>query len=236
MSNTEIKVLVVEDHTLFAQGTASLLSSVPGITVAGIASTAGDCLQQIKDTYPHIVLLDINLPDSCGVNAIGKIKKEKPDINIIMLTGQNPEGYVNSSLAQGALGFLLKDCSKDEMVAAIRKVAMGETYFSHSMSHYLKSAITNQKEEFVITDSDSDSSPAQTDLRDDYIASLTARESEVLELIAEGLCNREMAQRLQITTRTVEYHVANIMEKLGAKSRLEAVVIYMNNANRQETV
>ena len=211
MSNTEIKVLVVDDHTLFAQGTASLLSSVPGITVAGIASTADDCLQQIKDTYPHIVLLDINLPDSCGVNAIGKIKKEKPDINIIMLTGQNPEGYVNSSLAQGALGFLLKDCSKDEMVAAIRKVAMGETYFSQSMSSYLKSALLHT---------------SQPDPQDNKVASLTSREAEIFELILEGSRNKEIAESLGITKRTVDYHVGNILSKLEAKSRLEVVLKY----------
>ena len=126
MNNPIIKVLVVDDHTLFAEGTASLLSSEPDITVVGIAPNAADCLRLVKSACPHTVLLDINLPDSCGVDIIGKIKKEIPDTAVIMLTGQSPQGYVNSSLAKGALGFLLKDCSKDEMVMAIRKAARGE--------------------------------------------------------------------------------------------------------------
>ena len=112
MNNPIIKVLVVDDHTLFAEGTASLLSSEPDITVVGIAPNAADCLRLVKSACPHTVLLDINLPDSCGVDIIGKIKKEIPDTAVIMLTGQSPQGYVNSSLAKGALGFLLKEIGR----------------------------------------------------------------------------------------------------------------------------
>ena len=143
-----------------------------------------------------------------------------------MLTGQSPEGYVNASLAQGALGFLLKDCSKDEMVTAIRKAAKGETYFSHGMSSYLKSAIIHQKEELSISDSAPTGSPSETDLRDDYITSLTSRESEILELVAEGLRNKEIAESLGITKRTVDYHIGNILSKLEVKSRLEVILKY----------
>jgi len=210
-----IKVLVVDDHTLFTEGTVSLLSSERDVDVVGIAPSADECLRVVQHTCPHTVLLDINLPDACGVNIIGKIKEAAPDTGIIMLTGQNPEGYVNASLAQGALGFLLKDCTKDEMVTAIRKAAKGENYFSKSMLPYMK-----------------EGSFSQTAFQGSKISSLTSRELEVLELIGVGLKNREVANRLSIKTRTVEYHVGNITEKLGVKSRLEAVLVTIKNVKR----
>lgn len=224
MNDSKIKVLVVDDHTLFAEGTASLLSSEPDIAVAGIAASAEECLQLVRSILPHTVLLDINLPDSCGVNIIGKIKRETPDTGIIMLTGQSPEGYINASLNQGASGFLLKDCSKGEMVAAIRKAARGESYFSQSLSPYLKSAIIQKKDPSNVPNH----SFTQTDPRENYVSSLTSRELEILELIAEGLRNKEIAECLGITKRTIDYHVGNILSKLEVKSRMEAVLLYRN--------
>jgi two-component system nitrate/nitrite response regulator NarL len=229
MDTPAIKVLIVDDHNLFAEGTAALLSSEPDIAVAGVASTAEDCLSLVKRIHPNAVLLDINLPDSCGVNLIGKIKKEVPECGIIMLTGQSPEGYIDASLVQGALGFLLKDCSKEEMVTAIRKAAKGERYFSHSLSPYLKSVTIYEKKYQDISDFNPDIGPSQTGQRDGHFSVLTPRESEVLQLIAKGFRNREIAERLGIANRTVEYHIANIMTKLNAKSRLEAVLRYNHN-------
>ncbi|CDX02104.1 Oxygen regulatory protein NreC [bioreactor metagenome] len=206
-----IKVLVVDDHKLFALGVLALLSSEPDIVVTDVASNAEECLRMAEIVSPHTVLLDINLPDSCGVDMISKIKQIDPDIGIVMLTGLSPLGHIDASLAQGASGFLLKDCTKEEMITAIRKAAKGEGYFSQSMAPYLK-------EELVRT--------PQQDPHDDKVASLTLRELEVFNLVVTGLRSKEIAEKLEITKRTVDFHIGNILLKLEAKSRLEIVLNY----------
>lgn len=232
MDNSAIKVLVVDDHTLFAEGTVSLLSYEPNIAVVGIAPSAAECLRVAKQACPHTILLDINLPDACGVNMIGKIKEAVPNAGIIMLTGQSPEGYVNASLAHGALGFLLKDCTRNEMVTAIKKAARGESYFPQSLLPYMNEAKIDKENDLDQSGSKSEPIFSQTEFQGREISSLTLRELEVLELIGEGLKNREVAKRLSIKTRTVEYHVGNITEKLGVKSRLEAVLMTINKFKR----
>ncbi|TWH55975.1 LuxR family two component transcriptional regulator [Desulfitobacterium sp. LBE] len=206
-----IKVLVVDDHKLFAQGVVSLLSSEPDIVVTDVASSAEEGLRLVRSALPHTVLLDINLPDSCGVDIIAKIKQIDPDIGIVMLTGLSPLGHIDASLAQGASGFLLKDCTKEEMITAIRKAAKGEGYFSQSMAPYLK-------EELVRT--------PQQDSHDDKMASLTLREVEIFNLVVTGLRSKEIAENLRITKRTVDFHIGNILLKLEAKSRMEIVLNY----------
>ncbi|SHI24180.1 response regulator [Desulfosporosinus lacus] len=212
-----IRVVVVDDHTLFAEGTVSLLSSEPYISVVGTAKNGRDCLRLVKVEDPDVVLLDINLPDFSGTDLIEKIKEIASNVKIIMLTGQSPEGYVNASLKKGASGFLLKDCSKREMTAAIFQVSncSGQYYFSQNMAPYLRSVIVGEE---VRTDSmESKKAPGTF---------LTPKEQEIIELIAQGLRNREIAAALEIKNRTVDFHVSNILSKLGAKSRLEAVLIY----------
>lgn len=212
-----IRVVVVDDHTLFAEGTVSLLSSESSISVVGTAKNGSDCLKLVETNHPDVVLLDINLPDFSGTDLIEKIKGIAPQVKIIMLTGQSPEGYVNASLNKGANGFLLKDCTKSEMTAAILQVSRssGQYYFSQNMAPYLRSVIVGEE------------------LRTNAVGAkkisatlLTPKEQEIIELIARGLRNKEIAAALEIKNRTVDFHVGNILSKLGAKSRLEAVLIY----------
>ncbi|AFM00962.1 response regulator containing a CheY-like receiver domain and an HTH DNA-binding domain [Desulfitobacterium dehalogenans ATCC 51507] len=207
-----IKVLVVDDHKLFAQGVVSLLSSEPDIVVTDVASSAEEGLRLVRDVPPHTVLLDINLPDSCGVDIISKIRQIDPGIGIVMLTGLSPLGHIDASLAQGASGFLLKNCTKEEMVTAIRKAAKGEGYFSQSLVPYLKGELV--------------SSSHQDSHCDGKMASLTDRELEVFNLVVKGLRSKEIAEDLGIAKRTVDYHIGNILLKLEVKSRLEIVLKY----------
>ena len=148
---------------------------------------------------------------------IEKIKELDSNIGIIMLTGENPGGYVNASLKNGAQGFLLKDCSKTEMIAAVLQVFRGEFYFSQNMAQYLRSAIIGEKNRTNKIDE-----PEKT-----YDTSLTPKEIEIIELIAQGMRNREIATTLGIKNRTVDCHVSNILSKLGVKTRLEAVLTYL---------
>ena len=216
-SEKTIRLVVVDDHILFAEGTVSLLSSEPYISVVAIAKNGSDCLKIIKSEHPDVVLLDINLPDYCGTDLIEEIKELDSNVSIIMLTGQDPAAYVNVSLKKGAQGFLLKDCSKTEMITAILQVSRGEFYFSQNMAPYLRLAIIGQ--EMGINDS--------IECEEIQGKSLTPKEIEIIELIAQGLHNREIATTLGIKNRTVDFHVSNILPKLGVKSRFEAVLIYM---------
>ena len=210
-----IKVAVVDDHTLFAEGTVLVLSSEPNISVVGIAKNGNDCLKIVKTEHPDVVLLDINLPDVCGTDLIEKIKEIDVNVSILMLTGQNPEEYVNASLNKGAHGFLLKDCSKVEMTAAIVQASLGKYYFSQNMASYLRSIIVGQE---IIADI--------IEPEKNQGALLTPKEIEIIELIAQGLRNKDIAASLGIKNRTVDFHVSNILSKLGVKSRLEAVLAY----------
>ena len=210
-----IRVVVVDDHTLFAEGTVSLLSSEPYFSVVGMAKNGSDCLKIVKTELPDVVLLDINLPDFSGTDLIEKIKVLASNVSIIMLTGQSPEGYVNASLNKGANGFLLKDCTKTEMTTAILQVFSGKYYFSQNMAPYLRSVIVGG--EIKTNTIESTKIPGKF---------LTPKEIEIIELIAQGLRNREIASTLGIKNRTVDFHVSNILSKLDVKSRLEAVLVY----------
>ncbi|HEY8910604.1 MAG TPA: response regulator transcription factor [Desulfosporosinus sp.] len=218
-SEKTITLVVVDDHILFAEGTVSLLSSEQYISVVGTAKNGRDCLRIVKSEHPDVVLLDINLPDACGTDLIEKIKAIDSNVGIIMLTGQDPAGYVNASLKNGAQGFLLKDCSKTEMITAIVQVSRGEFYFSQNMAPYLRSAIIGEE---IIIDNIVEHEEIQG-------KSLTPKEIEIIELIALGLRNREIATTLGIKNRTVDFHVSNILPKLGVKSRFEAVLSYMKS-------
>jgi DNA-binding NarL/FixJ family response regulator len=134
----KIKVLVVDDHMLFAEGTVSLLAVNPRILVIGIAKNGIECIDIISKNVLDIVLLDINLPDVCGTDIIDKIKKSQPEIKILMLTGLNPKGFVTKSISRGASGFLLKECSAKEMIEAILRVNNGVTYFSKEIEAFLQ--------------------------------------------------------------------------------------------------
>lgn len=135
-----IEVLVVDDHTLFAEGTVALLTFEPRILVVGIAKNGIECMSFIRKTKCDVVLLDISLPDTCGTDLINKIKEVLPEVKILMLTGQNPKGYVTKSISKGANGFLLKDCSVHEMIQGILRVYHGGAYFSQGLDALLHAA------------------------------------------------------------------------------------------------
>jgi len=206
-----VRVLVVDDHTLFAEGTVSLLTTEPQISVVGIANTGAKCMELVASTSPDVVLLDINLPDTSGTDLIDKIKQVDPKVKIVMLTGLNPRGYVNVSLSKGALGFLLKDCSAKEMTQSILRVYKGDPCLSPNLE--------------TIDEADPNESSL---LSEKSNCSLTQREAEIMDLIYQGLHNREIAGELGIKVRTVDFHVGKILLKLGVSSRLEAVLIWVN--------
>ena len=208
----KILVLVVDDHTLFAEGTVSLLSFEPRISVVGIAKNGIECMSLISKIMSDVVLLDINLPDTCGTNLIDKIKNVQPEVKIIMLTGHNPKGYVAKSIIKGANGFLLKDCSVKEMILGISRVYDGGVYFSKGLEAFHHPGTnTSDNVHFSV-----ESKPPRE--------RLTTRETEILEQVSQGLRNKAIASVLGINVRTVDFHISNIFLKLGVRTRLEAVL------------
>ena len=203
----KIKVLVVDDHTLFSEGTVSLLHDESRILAVGIAKNGIECMNFINKTKVDVVMLDINLPDICGVNLIDKIKIVQPAMKILMLTGQDPKGYVTESVKKGANGFLLKNCSVAEMIDAILKVANGDVHYSQGLSS-----------------SSNRSNIYNSENPEAFEKLFTPKEVEIMKLVSKGLRNKEIAKTLGIKVRTVEFHVSNILPKLGVTKRFEAIL------------
>jgi DNA-binding NarL/FixJ family response regulator len=180
--------------------------------VVGIAKTGIECLSLISKTKSDVVLLDIKLPDGCGTDFIDKIKKVQPEVKIIMMTGHGPKGYVSLAISKGADGFLLKDCSVEELIEGILRVNDGGVYFSQGVEAFLQPRNNSDNVYFPFK-----SEKTLSGL-------LTTREIEIIELVSRGLHNKEIASVLGIKVRTANYHISNILLKLDVNTRLEAVL------------
>ena len=204
-----IRVLVVDDHALFRRGLEIVLQQEEDILVVGEAGDGAEAVDKAADLLPDIVLMDVRMPKRSGIEACITIKDAAPSAKILMLTVSEEEADLYEAVKAGAMGYLLKDSSIDQVAQAIRVVADGQSLISPAMAVKLM-------EEFKQMSSP-DRSPVPG-------PKLTDRELEVLGLVAKGLNNREIAKRLFISENTVKNHVRNILEKLQAHSRMEAVM------------
>ncbi len=205
-----IRVVVVDDQELFRRGLIMLVSAEDDIDVVGEASDGDEAAELAASTVPDVVLMDVRMPVRSGIEACRTIKQVAPSAKIIMLTMSDEEGDLYDAIKNGASGYLLKDASIDQVSQAIRVVADGQSLISPSMAAKLL-------EEFK-TISTVGAKP------DVVLPKLTDRELEVLNLVARGLNNREIARDLFISENTVKNHVRNILEKLQLHSRMEAVM------------
>ena len=208
-----IRVVVVDDQELFRRGLIMLVAAEEDIEVVGEASDGDEAAELAASTVPDVVLMDVRMPKRSGIEACRTIKQVAPSAKIIMLTVSDEEGDLYDAIKNGASGYLLKDASIDQVAQAIRVVADGQSLISPSMAAKLL-------EEFK-TISSVGSKP------DVIMPKLTDRELEVLNLVARGLNNREIARDLYISENTVKNHVRNILEKLQLHSRMEAVMYAM---------
>jgi DNA-binding NarL/FixJ family response regulator len=206
-----IRVLVVDDHALFRRGLQMVLEQEPDIEVVGEASDGSEAVQTAAETTPDIVLMDVRMPKGGGIDACSAIHEVVPSAKIIMLTISDEEADLYEALKAGAMGYLLKEISIEEVATAIRAVHGGQSLISPSMASKL---IT----EFATMSRKSD------DRQQVPTPRLTDREMEVLKLVAKGLNNRDIAKELFISENTVKNHIRNILEKLQLHSRMEAVV------------
>ena len=206
-----IRVLVVDDHALFRRGLEMVLEQEPDIEVVGEASDGTEAVQVASETTPDVVLMDVRMPRRGGIDACTAIKDAVPSTKIIMLTISDEEADLYDAIKAGAMGYLLKEISIEEVASAIRAVHGGQSLISPSMA----SKLLNEFASMI----------KRTDERAQLpTPRLTDREMEVLRLVAKGLNNRDIAKQLYISENTVKNHIRNILEKLQLHSRMEAVV------------
>lgn len=196
----KIKVLVADDHTIVRKGLCSLLSGEDDIVVIGEARDGKEVIRKVDALSPDVIVMDINMPLLNGIEATRTIKKGHPSMGIIILTMYADEGYVHEAILAGASGFLVKNTIPQDLCSAIRAVSRGDSFLSPSISKTVIERYTKLNP----TDTEK---PQRTDL--------TAREREIVQLIAEGHTNREIAGLPFISVKTVEVHKHNIQKKLN---------------------
>jgi DNA-binding NarL/FixJ family response regulator len=193
------KILLAEDHSILREGLRALLANTPNLEIVGEAADGQEAIQQARLLEPHLILMDLSMPHINGTEAIRAIKRRNPDIKIIALTVHKSEEYVRATLDAGADGYVLKDDTRHDLLTAIESVQKGKIYLSPG--------ICNQVVTGFLGGSSSTPSSASWDM-------LTDRERAVLKLIAEGQKNREIADYLSVSLKTVEKHRSNLMKKL----------------------
>lgn len=199
-----VRVIIADDHSLVRAGFCALVSRIDGIEVVAEAGDGHEALRLAKELHPDIILTDIAMPCMNGIELSGRISKEFPEVKVIVLSMHADAEYVIRALRAGAAGYMLKDAGTDELELALRSVIKGKTFLSPSVS---KQVIDDYL--FRVGSRNSNS-----DRGDDLPECLTSRQREVLQLIAEGLTTKEIAQRLDLSIKTVDTHRTQIMERL----------------------
>jgi NarL family two-component system response regulator LiaR len=201
-----IRVLLVDDHDIVREGQRALISTEPGMEVVGEAKDGEEAIGIIKTINPDVILLDLHMPNKDGLAAIPELKEENPESRILVLTSFTEDEKVYAAIKAGALGYLLKDSTPQQILSAIRDVSMGETSLGPRIAQKLMREIQKESD-----------SPRTED-------PLTVREMEVLKLVAEGLTNQNIADELVISERTVRTHVTHILAKLHLANRTQAAL------------
>ncbi|ALG13461.1 response regulator [Kibdelosporangium phytohabitans] len=200
-----VRVLVVDDQRLVREGIASLLGIQPGISVVGMAADGKQAIDQVIALSPDVVLMDVRMPEMDGVDAVAVLRRRAPDCKVVMLTTFDDEEYVVQALRAGAAGYLLKDLPAAELAEAVRLAHAGVTQLDHAAAQHIAAALSSH----VVA--------GRVDL-------LTARETDVLRLVASGATNREIASRLFLSEGTVKNHVSRILGRLGLRDRTQAAI------------
>jgi DNA-binding NarL/FixJ family response regulator len=199
MNDPLIRILTVDDHPLLRQGIAAIINSQPNFQLIAEAANGREGIQKFKEHVPNVTLMDLRLPDMSGIDAVSVIRSEFPEARIIMLTTFEGDVEIQRALAAGAFGYLLKSMPPKDLIDAIRQVHAGKKRIPAEVAARLAEHFADEM--------------------------LTAREIDVLRLVAEGNRNRDIAERLFISEETVKVHIRHIMEKLGASDRTEAIAI-----------
>ena len=201
-----IRILVADDHGVLRAGLRALLDAEPDMTVVSEASDGATALRLAISRRPNVVLLDISLPDDTGIEVTRRLRAACSDTQVLILTVHEDVTLLREAIRAGAAGYIVKRAIESELINAIRAVHRGDHYVHPSMTHALLQG-----------------EPPSTPIKEGLVEELTPREIDVLRLIAQGYTNRQAAEILTISVRTVETHRANIMDKLDAQGRVDLV-------------
>lgn len=204
-----MRILIVEDHPMFREGLLRMLESVEEFEVVGEAATGEEAVEFAGQLSPDIILMDLNLPKMSGIEATKKIVQMQPDIGILALTMYDDDSSVFAAVRAGARGYLLKEANRNEIVRAIQAVGEGEAIFSSAIARRMMFYFEAKTRQFQA----------------DAFPQLTDREREVLDYIARGQNNAEIANTLGLNQKTVRNHVSNILSKLHASDRAHAIIM-----------
>ncbi len=203
-----IRLMLVDDHQMLRQGLRRSLEE-EGFYVVGEASDGEQAVRLVPAAKPDVILMDVSMPDMDGVEATRRILQNDPDKRVVMLTMHADKDLIDAAIKAGAVGYLTKDCSTDEVIEAVRMAANGETALSPQLAKTMLTEVRKIDEKAA--------------REEDRL--VTKREEEVLQLIADGCSTPEVAQRLYISQKTVKNHLASIYEKLNARDRTQAVLL-----------
>jgi DNA-binding NarL/FixJ family response regulator len=207
LPDTGIRVVIADDHPVVRDGLSALLASVPSVTVAGVAATGREAVRAAVTLRPDVLIMDIQMPELTGVAAAGEIARAAPGVAVLMLTMFDDDDSVFAAMRAGARGYVLKGAQQDEIVRAIHAVAAGEAIFGPAIARRVLGLVC---------------APAASSVP---FPDLTSREREVLDLIAAGVRNAEIARQMSIAPKTVANHIAAIFNKLQVADRNQAIVL-----------
>jgi DNA-binding NarL/FixJ family response regulator len=199
-----LKIELVDDHEVVRQGLKALLDAEDGISVVGEAGTVAEAIRRVGYDTPDVVVLDVRLPDGSGIEACREIRARWPDIKVLMLTSFADDEALFSSIMAGASGYVLKQIKGSDLIASVRKVGRGESLLDPEMTERVFRRIRGEEPD------------------DPLLARLSNQERKILDLIAEGLTNREIAERMFLAEKTVKNYVSNVLAKLDMSRRSEA--------------
>lgn len=212
-----MKILLVDDHEVVRRGIAALLGAQDDMEVVGEAGTAAESIRRVGYDDPDVVVMDLRLPDGTGVEACREIRSRFPNVKVVMLTSYADDEALMAAILAGASGYLLKRIDADSLVDGIRRVGQGESLLDGEMTDRLFSRLRGEGPE-----------------EDPKLARLTEQERRVLDHIAEGLTNREIAERLYLAEKTIKNYVSNLLSKLEMSRRSEAAAYAARLAARRE--
>ena len=206
-----IRVFLVDDHELVRRGITALLNAEADIEVVGEASTAAQARSRIRATRPDVAILDVRLPDGSGIDVCRDVRSENPDVRCLILTGYDDDEAIDAAVLAGAAGYVIKDVRGSGLLDSLRKVAAGRSLIDPALSRRVVERIHERHQ------------------ADPRLASLSARERDILPLIAEGLTNREIGVRLALAEKTVKNYISGLLSKLGLQRRTQAAILHLES-------
>lgn len=216
------KIIIIDDHQLFREGVKRILDFEDTFDVVAEGDDGTEAVRLYEENQPDVVLMDINMPGKNGVEATADLLAEYPDAKVIMLSIHDDESYVTHALKSGALGYMLKEMDADEIVEAIKVVALGGSYLHPKVTKNLVAEFRR------LSEHENKGSFHQTEIRRPFHL-LTKRECEVLQLLTDGQSNRTIGETLYISEKTVKNHVSSILQKMNVNDRTQAVVTAIKN-------